>query len=93
MITNIVIGKPLIKPEQLLAYDEEDWISNEREQTMFTELRYLPVVLKEAGVVTSTSEIRRNRADLNVVLDKPDCFWIKWGKKRVYIVVGESEEA
>ena len=89
MIRNIVIGKPLIEPEKLLAYDEEDWVSNEKDQTMFTELRSLPAILKEAGVVASTSEVRRNRADLNVVLDKLDCFWIKWGKKRVFVVVGE----
>lgn len=89
MIQNIVIGTPLVGLEHLLAYDFEDYIKNERTQTHFTNERSLPVVLKEAGIVPSTGEVRRNRPELVVTLDKPDCFWVKWGKKRVYIVVGE----
>ena len=34
-------------------------------------------------------EVRRNRPELVVTLDKPNCFWVKWGKKIVYVVVGE----
>ena len=67
----------------------EDWVKNERSQTYFTDERFLPAVLKEAGIVPSTSEVRRNRPELMITVDKPDCFWVKWGKKRVYIVVGE----
>jgi hypothetical protein len=89
MIQNIVIGTPLVGLEHLLAINIEDWELNERKNTMFTEQRSLPVVLKEAGIVPSTGEVRRNRPELIVSLDKPDCFWVKWGKKRVYIVVGE----
>lgn len=89
MVQNIVIGIPLVGLSHLLAHDFEDWIKNERFQTYFTDERSLPVVLKEAGIVPSTGEVRRNRPELVVTLDKPDCFWVKWGKKRVYIVVGE----
>lgn len=89
MFQNIVIGTPLVGISHLIAYDFEDWIKNERSQTYFTDERFLPTVLKEAGIVPSTSEVRRNRPDLMITLDKPDCFWVKWGKKRVYIVVGE----
>lgn len=89
MIFNIVIGKPLVSAETLLAFDEQDWISNEKEHTLFTNTRHLPAVLKEAGIVPSVSEVKRNKPQLNITLDKLDCLWVKWGKKKVYIVVGK----
>lgn len=88
-IMNVVIGTPLVDPWMLLADDATDWEVNEKQQTLFTEQRYLPAILKEAGIVPSISEVRRNRPDLVITLDKLDCFWIKWGKKRLYIVVGK----
>jgi len=89
MYHNIVIGSPLVNPKELLAFDERDWEENEKEKTLFTTQSHLPGALKEAGVVPSTSEVRRNRPDLNILLSKPDCFWVTWGKKKVYVVVGE----
>ena len=89
MFLNVVIGKPLVDPKTLLALDDLDWKNNEPPQTLFTETRYLPVVMKEAGVVQSTSEVRKNRPDLNISLENPDCLWVKWGKKRLYVIVGE----
>lgn len=89
MFLNVVIGKPLVDPKTLLALDDLDWKNNEQPQTLFTETRYLPAVMKEAGVVQSTSEVRKNRSDLNISLENPDCLWVKWGKKRLYVIVGE----
>lgn len=89
MFLNVVIGKPLVDPKTLLALDDFDWKNNEQTQTLFTEIRYLPAVMKEAGVVQSTSEVRKNRPDLNISLENPDCLWVKWGKKRLYVIVGE----
>ena len=89
MIQNIVIGTPLVGLSHLLAYDLKDWMNYERGQTFFTDERSLPVILKEAGIVPSISEVRRNRPDLMITLDNPDCFWVKWGKSRVYVVVGK----
>ncbi len=89
MFLNVVIGKPLVNPKTLLALDDLDWKNNEQQQTLFTETRYLPAVMKEAGVVQSTSEVRKNRPDLNISLENPDCLWVKWGKKRLYVIVGE----
>lgn len=89
MVQNIIIGTPLVRPELLIATDINDWENNEKPQTLFTEERSLPAILKEAGIVPSISEVRRNRPELMVQLETPDCFWVKWGKKRVYIVVGE----
>ena len=89
MVHNIVIGTPLVSPESLIAYDQNDWENNEKSQTLFTEERNLPTILKEAGIVPSASEVRRNRPELMIKLESPDCFWVKWGKKKVYIIVGE----
>ena len=89
MVHNIVIGTPLVAPELLIASNKDDWENNEKSQTLFTEERSLPAILKEAGIVPSISEVRRNRPELMIKLEIPDCFWVKWGKKRVYIVVGE----
>lgn len=89
MFMNVVVGKPLVQPQSLLALDEQDWKNNEQPQTLFTESRYLPAILKEAGVVSSTSEVRKNKPELNISLEHPDCLWVKWGKKKIYIVVGE----
>ena len=89
MFTNVVVGKPLVSLDTLLALNKEDWEQNEKKATLFTETRYLPAIMKEAGIVSSTNEVRRNNQKYNVTLDKPDCVMIKWGKKYLYIVIGE----
>ena len=89
MYHNIVIGTPLIDPKELLAYNENDWETNERSQTLFTTERRLPNLLKEAGIVQSTSEVRKNKPQLMITLTNPDCIWVRWGKKKLYIIVGE----
>ena len=89
MFLNVVIGKPLVSAESLLALNQVDWECVEREQTMFTETRYLPAIMKEAGIVSSTNEVRKNKPEYNITLEKPDCLMIKWGKKFLFVVVGE----
>ena len=91
---NVVIGIPLSEPWELIAVDERDWEENEKEYTLFTETRYLPAVLKEAGLGQSTREVRRNRPDLCVTFaeDRLDCLDIKLGKKRLWVVVGAGCE-
>lgn len=88
-ILNIVIGNPLVPAEELIAFDRKDWESTEKEQTLFTDTRFLPAILKEAGVAPSVNEVRRNRPEYVRDLEKMDCFWVRWGKKRLYIIVGE----
>lgn len=88
MFQNVVIGTPLICPSQLLASSEKDW-EDEEKCTLFTNTRFLPAVMKEAGIVKATSEVRRNRPDLCVTLATPDCINLKWGKRWLYIIVGE----
>lgn len=89
MFQNVVIGKPLVDPSSLLAYSQADWEENEKKNTLFTETRFLPAIMKEAGIVSSTGEVRRNRPELCVTLNTVDCLNLKWGKKRLYIIIGE----
>lgn len=86
---NVVISKPLVEPCELLAYDEADWLENELKNTLFTETRFLPAIMKEAGLVQSAREVRRNRPELCIDLAGPDCMEVKWGKRQLYIVIGE----
>ena len=90
---NVLIGKPLVEPWELIALDEDDWENNEKEYTLFTDSRYLPAVLKEAGLVSSTREVRRNRPDLCKTFadDELACLDIKLGKKKLWVVVGKAE--
>jgi hypothetical protein len=89
MFQNVVVGRPLVDPASLLAADEKDWEENEKNNTLFTETRFLPAIMKEAGIVQSTGEVRRNKPELCITLDKLDCVNLKWGKKFLYIVVGD----
>lgn len=72
MFHNVVIGKPIVNIETLLATDKKDWEENEKEKTLFTETRFLPAIMKEAGIVQSTGEVRRNKPELMITLDKPE---------------------
>lgn len=89
MFHNIVVGKPIVSVSSLLAIDERDWEENEKRDTLFTETRFLPAIMKEAGIVQSTGEVRRNKPEFCITLDKLDCINLKWGKKFIFIVVGE----
>lgn len=89
MIENIVVGVPKITPQSIFAFSFKDWIEVERPKTMFTSERFLPKLMVESGIVKSISEVRRNKPELFVALDSPGYFEIKWGKKRLFILVGE----
>ena len=86
---NVVVGDPLVEPWELLAFNEQDWEENEKANTIFTETRWLPTIMKEAGLVKSNNEVRKNKPELCVTLDKLDFIELKWGKKFLFIVVGE----
>lgn len=89
MFHNIVIGKPLLEPWKLISKTEEEFNKFDKKDTLFTKERLLPAILVEAGVVSSRGEIRRNKPELCKSLDELDCLWVKWGKNKIYIVVGE----
>lgn len=89
MIENIVIGTPLVDPAALFSKNAEDWDKVEKEKTLWTTERNLPRLMKEAGVVSSVSEVRRNQPKLCVDLNEVDFLKIKWGKRFLFILVGE----
>lgn len=89
-IENIVIGTPLVSAKELLSANDSDWVNVEFEKTIFTNERYLPNILVQLGIYPSISEIRRNKPELMIRLDKVDFINIKPKKKRpLWIVVGE----
>ena len=89
MFHNIVIGKPLVAEWNLISATEDEFEKFDRRDTLFTNERFLPALLVDAGIVSSRSEVRRNKPDLCVSLDNLDCLWVKWGKQKIFIVVGE----
>ena len=89
-IENIVIGTPLVSAKELLSANDSDWVNVEFEKTIFTNERYLPNILVQLGIYPSISEIRRNKPELMIRLDKIDFINIKPKKKRpLWIIVGE----
>ena len=89
-IENIVIGVPLVPVKELLSANDSDWVNVEFEKTIFTNERYLPNILVQLGIYPSISEIRRNKPELMIRLDKVDFINIKPKKKHpLWIIVGE----
>jgi len=43
----------------------------------------------QSGIVPSISEVKRNKPQFVKLLDTLDFLEIKWGKSRLYIIVGE----
>lgn len=89
-IANIVIGTPLVNPSELFSIDIIDWETIECNQTYYTEERYLPRILVDLGIYPSVSEIKRNKPELMITLDKPDFIQIRPKKKiPLWILIGE----
>lgn len=86
---NIIIGKPLVEPWTLISECKEEFEFFDKKETLFTNERFLPALLVEIGLAKSKSEVRRNKPELWITLDKLDCLWVKWGKHKIFIVVGE----
>ena len=91
-IENVVIDSPMVNPSTIFAYDNKDWEDNEKIKTCYTSERFLPKILKEIGIVKSTSEVRRNKPKLCISLEGPDFLEIKWGKKKCWILVGVNKQ-
>lgn len=90
-IENVIVGTPQINPETIFAHNTGDWETNEKHKTLFTQERYLPKIMKEAGLVSSISEVKRNRPELCVKLQNEEFLKIKWGKKFLHILVGADD--
>lgn len=88
IVKDIVIGKPICEPWYMFCNEQNEW-DDIKDNVLFTEERYLPKLMVDCGLVKSISEIRRNKPELVINLDKPDFIEVKWGKSRLYIQVGE----
>lgn len=90
-IENVVIGKPIASEKEIFSIDNNDWETIEKDKTYYTNERFLPRILVDIGVYPSISEIRRNRKDLMITLDKLDFIdKLKVAKKKyLWILVGE----
>ena len=89
-IENIVIGHPIVDAmSQLISNGTIEDIQEETKKTFYTEERNLAKILKEICAVSSIGEVRRNKPNLCKDFTDLDCFWIKWGKRKFYVVVGE----
>ena len=88
IVKDIVIGKPICEPWYIFCNEQDEW-NDIKDNVLFTEERYLPKLMVDCGLVKSISEVRRNKPELVINLDKPDFIEVKWGKSRLYIQVGE----
>lgn len=89
-IENVVIGHIDVPAKDLFALDMTDWRENESDKTYYTNERFLPKILIDLGIYPSISEIRRNKPELLITLDKKDfIFKLKVAKKRyLWIAIG-----
>lgn len=87
-IENVVIGFPIVDEKTMFSLDDEDWERIEKDKTFYTEERFLPNILVELGIAPSKGEIRRNKPQFMINLDKLDFMEVKWGKKRIFVLVG-----
>ena len=90
-IENIVVGKPIAEPYIMFAADKDDWERIEKEKTYYTDERFLPRILVNIGIYPSVNEIRRNKPELMIELNRLDFIDnLKASKKRrLWILVGE----
>lgn len=87
-IENVVIGKPIINESVMFSTSQEDWVHVEKNKTVYTDERFLPKILVNLGIVPSVSEVRRNKPELVKTLDSLDFIEAKWGKRKLWILVG-----
>ena len=85
---NVIIGQLSVKPHHLFALDEDDWNRNEKDKTLFTDEKFIPRIMVQAGIVKSVSEVRRNCPDLMREVEENSFEMIKWGKKFLFVARG-----
>ena len=88
---NVIIGKLSVDPHHLFALNEDDWVDNECDNTLFTREKFIPKIMVQTGIVNSASEVRRNRSDLVREVKENSFEIIKWGKKFLFVACGELE--
>lgn len=86
-VKNVVVGNPICEPWQMFCNTQAEW-EDTKKDTIFTNERFLPKIMVTCGIAKSINEVRKNKPNLMLVLDKPDFLEVKWGKSRLFIQVG-----
>lgn len=97
--TTVVVGYPLCTPEEMGHNDERDG------PVIYANEWFLPRLLVDLGVAPSVSEVRRvarqrrgpdvpeSQCQIFRYLKGPETVFLKWGKHRIFILVGFRTEA
>lgn len=88
MIKDVIIGNPIIHPWYIFCNEKHEW-DEIKDEIYYTEERFLPKLMVDLGIVKSVSEVKRNQPKLMKELNNQDYLEIKWGKNRLFILVGE----
>lgn len=88
MIKDIIIGEPIVAPWYIFCNEKYEW-DEVKDDIYYTEERFLPKIMVDLGIVKSVSEVRRNQPKLMKELNSLDYLEIKWGKNRLFILVGK----
>ena len=78
---NIIVGKPLVDIKELGV--------NKNEVSVKTNEIFLPKILKEFNIFSSTSQVKKNRPDLWRELKDFEMTKLEIGFKRIWIIKGE----
>lgn len=84
---DIIIGQPIVEPWYIFCNEEHEW-DNVKDDIYYTQERFLPRIMVDLGIVKSVSEVKRNQPHLMCNLDELDYLEIKWGKNKLFILVG-----
>ncbi|MBC6695240.1 hypothetical protein H9L25_00410 [Terrisporobacter mayombei] len=85
---DVIIGNPIVEPWYIFCKEQDEW-SQIKDDIYYTEERFLPKIMVDLGIVKSVSEVRRNKPQLMCNLDHLDYLEVKWGKNKLFILVGE----
>lgn len=85
---NVIIGKPIVEPWYIFCENKDEW-EKEKDEVYYTEERFLPKIMVELGIVKSISEVKRNQPKYMCTLENLDYTEIKWGKNKLFILVGK----
>ena len=76
---DVIVGKPVLTPEEVGF-----------ENVIHTEERFLPRILADLKIFKSASEVRKNRPDLVIELNKQDMMEVRIGKRVVWLLIGDK---
>lgn len=85
---NVIIGQPIVEPWYIFCEEKNEW-EKIKDDIYYTNERFLPKIMVDLGIVKSISEVKRNQPKYVCNLDKLDYLEIKWGKNKLFILVGE----